>query len=117
VITVFEHWPLATQATLVTGGATINELLREELRKNLDDLLAEQTEDLPVEGRFLEGSAGQVLARESADLDLLITGSRGYGPHAAVLLGSTMHALMREGESPVLVLPRGTGLDLGLRGA
>jgi nucleotide-binding universal stress UspA family protein len=48
----------------------------------------------------------------SADLDLLVTGSRGYGPRAAVLLGSTTHALMRTATCPGLVLPRGLSLDL-----
>ena len=67
-----------------------------------------------MEGRFLEGAAGELLAKESAELDLMVTGSRGYGPHAAVLLGSVTHTLMREAQCPVLVLPRGIGLDLRL---
>jgi nucleotide-binding universal stress UspA family protein len=112
VITVFEHRVLAAQATIVSGGTSVNDLVRAELRNAHDALLSEQPEDLAVEGRFLEGSAGVVLATESADLDLLVSGSRGYGPHAAVLVGSTTHTLMREAECPVLVLPRGTGLSL-----
>ena len=34
-------------------------------------------------------------------------GSRGYGPHRAVLLGSVSGRLVRESASPVLVVPRG----------
>jgi len=66
-----------------------------------------------VEGRFLDGPAELVLRDQSSDLDLLVAGSRGYGPQAAVLLGSTTAPLMHEAASPVLLTPRGTRLDLG----
>jgi hypothetical protein len=58
------------------------------------------------------GRLGSLGGAWSADLDLLVTGSRGYGPRAAVLLGSTTHALMRTATCPGLVLPRGLSLDL-----
>jgi nucleotide-binding universal stress UspA family protein len=112
VIGVFERLTFGAVATGRTGGASVNELLRAELRKALDDVLAEQPEGLAVEGRFLEGSAGEALAEESADLDLLVVGSRGYGPRSAVLLGGTTHALVRNSACPGLVLPRATRLDL-----
>ena len=59
------------------------------------------------EGRFLEGSAAEVLAGESTELDLLVTGSRRYGPRTAVLLGGTTHSLMRSAACPGLIVPRG----------
>jgi hypothetical protein len=37
----------------------------------------------------------------------MVTGSRGYGPHRAVLLGSVSGRLVREAECPVIVVPRG----------
>jgi nucleotide-binding universal stress UspA family protein len=112
VITVFERLTFGAVAVGRTGGRSVNELLRAERRSILDEVLAEQSKQVAVEGRFLEGSASEVLAAESADLDLLVTGSRGYGPRAAVLLGGTTHALMRAAASPGLVLPRGISLDL-----
>jgi nucleotide-binding universal stress UspA family protein len=63
--------------------------------------------------RFLEGTPGEALAEESSELDLLVTGSRGYGPRAAVLLGTTTHSLMRTAACPGLIAPREIGLDLG----
>jgi nucleotide-binding universal stress UspA family protein len=112
VISVFERVAFGAIATGRTGGASVNELLRAELRSALDDALAQPPQEDAIEGRFLEGSPSAVLAAESADLDLLVTGSRGYGPRAAVLLGSTTHALMRTATCPGLVLPRGVSLDL-----
>jgi nucleotide-binding universal stress UspA family protein len=41
----------------------------------------------------------------SADPDLLLAGSRGYGSLRAVLLGSVCGELIRPAESPVVVVP------------
>jgi nucleotide-binding universal stress UspA family protein len=41
------------------------------------------------------------------DTDLLVCGSRSYGPVRRVLLGSVSAALVRQASVPVLVVPRG----------
>jgi nucleotide-binding universal stress UspA family protein len=112
VISVFERLSFGAVATGRTGGKSVNEIRRAQLRDALDEASADQDEGLVVEGRFLEGSASKALGAESGDLDLLVTGSRGYGPRAAVLLGGTTHALMRTAACPGLVLPRETGFHL-----
>jgi hypothetical protein len=56
----------------------------------------------------LSGRPGSELATQSRDVDLMIVGSRGYGPMAAVMLGGTTHALIRDAACPVVVLPHGT---------
>jgi nucleotide-binding universal stress UspA family protein len=111
VISVLERLTFGTVATGRTGGASINERLRAEQREALAEVVAEHPEE-EIEARVLEGSPGDVLAEESAGLDVLVTGSRGYGPRAAVLLGTTTHTLMRKAACPGLVLPRGTSLEL-----
>jgi nucleotide-binding universal stress UspA family protein len=64
----------------------------------------------------LTGDAGSQLAEVSGDFDLMVTGSRAYGPLRRTLLGSTTRKLIRASACPVLVLPRGLGVDpLGLR--
>jgi nucleotide-binding universal stress UspA family protein len=94
-------------ATGRTGGASVNSLLRAELRNAFDEALADLS-DLPaIDGRFLEGITAELLGDETAELDLIVTGSRRYGPWAAVLLGGTTHALMRRAACPGLVVPRG----------
>ncbi|HEY7622644.1 MAG TPA: universal stress protein [Solirubrobacteraceae bacterium] len=47
------------------------------------------------------------LARRSSQLDLLVIGSRGYGPLRRLMLGSTSVQLVRSASCPVIVLPRG----------
>lgn len=48
----------------------------------------------------------RLLADAAADADLLVVGSRGYGPLRRVLLGSTSAGLVRSARCPVLVYPR-----------
>lgn len=52
------------------------------------------------------GAAEEVLTTRSADVDLLVLGSRGYGPLRSVLLGSVSTHLVRHSACPLLVLPR-----------
>lgn len=79
------------------------------------ELLAEATElipgDVPHDARLLVGSAGQKLAEASREFDLLVAGSRAYGPVRRTLLGSTTRKLSAHCECPLLVLPRGAGED------
>jgi nucleotide-binding universal stress UspA family protein len=53
------------------------------------------------------GDPAAVLAEASADrLDLLVLGSRDYGPVRSVLLGGVGHAVLRAAACPVIVVPR-----------
>lgn len=113
LISVFQPVAFGAVATRVTGGASVNSLLRAELRNAFDEALADLS-DLPaIDGRFLEGTTIELLADETAELDLIVTGSRRYGPWAAVLLGGTTHALMRKAACPALVVPRGAAGTTG----
>lgn len=49
----------------------------------------------------------QELLRLSAEVDLLVLGSRGYGPVSRLLAGTTSDAVVRDAACPILVLPRG----------
>lgn len=59
-----------------------------------------------VDGRAVYGLAGEELAAFGEDLDLLVVGSRGYGPVRRLVLGSTSSYLQRHARCPLLVLPR-----------
>lgn len=75
----------------------------EELQRAIDGLAP----GTRTETALVQGDAARVLTAESARLDLLFVGSRGYGPHRAVLAGSVVQRLLRNAECPVVVLPRG----------
>lgn len=68
--------------------------------------------DITAEPVVAIGEAAHELVEESAHADLMVVGSRGYGPHRAVLLGSVSGRLVREAACPVLVLPRGVEAPL-----
>ncbi|MGH2973909.1 MAG: universal stress protein [Solirubrobacterales bacterium] len=53
------------------------------------------------------GPPAEVLVEHSQQLDLLVLGSRGYGPVKSVLLGSVSSHVLRNAQCPVLVAPRG----------
>jgi nucleotide-binding universal stress UspA family protein len=61
-----------------------------------------------VEGDAVYGLTGEELAAFSAEVDLLVIGSRGYGPLRRLMLGSTSVNLQRRARGPLLILPRGT---------
>jgi nucleotide-binding universal stress UspA family protein len=68
---------------------------------------SERMSELPgVEGRAVYGLPGEELAAFGEQLDLLIVGSRGYGPVRRLVLGSTSNFLQRHARCPLLVLPR-----------
>ncbi len=71
------------------------------------DAVASLGDDVPVEvDAFLEDPA-DTLIRVSENLDLLVCGSRGYGPLRAVVLGGVSRRVAAEAHCPVIVLPRG----------
>lgn len=74
--------------------------------------MVEQTQGLldameDVDGVAVYGGPREELIRLSAVGDLLILGSRGYGPLGSVLHGSVSSYVERHAECPLLVVPRG----------
>lgn len=78
--------------------------------ESIDALLAETNGQLAelagVEGRAAYGVVGEELAAFTDELDLLVVGSRGYGPWQRLVLGSTSNHLQRHARCSLLVLPR-----------
>lgn len=56
---------------------------------------------------LLQGDPAPALGEAGRDLDLLVLGSRGYGPFGRVLLGGVSLALVRMAPCPLLIVPRG----------
>ena len=87
-----------------------------ELRVQAEDALRRATDalggDVAVEADAFVEDPADVLVRVSEHLDLLVCGSRGYGPLRAVLLGGVSRRLTAEAQCPVIVLPRGVKASL-----
>jgi nucleotide-binding universal stress UspA family protein len=59
-----------------------------------------------VEGRAAYGLTGEELAAFGDEVDILVVGSRGYGPVRRLVIGSTSDYLERHARCSLLVLPR-----------
>lgn len=75
--------------------------------KVIDEGLRAVDNSLAAETVRLEGDPARKLASECAEgVDLLVVGSRGYGPLARVLLGSVSRKVAQDAPCPVLVVRR-----------
>ena len=97
---------LRTPTTIAYGYEKYVDAVRELAAVELREAGHEVAGAADVDLVRLEGEPAQELAKASADVDLLVTGSRGYGPFRRVLLGSVSSRLVREAQSPLLLLPR-----------
>jgi nucleotide-binding universal stress UspA family protein len=88
------------------GTMAVNEVLGSELQSAMEALVKDLESDLAVESRLLRGDAPEALAAQSEELDLLVLGSRGYGPVKSVLLGSVSSQVIKDAGCPVLIVPR-----------
>ncbi|HWK26758.1 MAG TPA: universal stress protein [Solirubrobacter sp.] len=81
--------------------ATVREDARDAQARMADTLT------VPVSCELLEGEAIDALAAlDEREVDLLVCGSRGYGPLRRVLLGGVLRHLIRRAACPVVVVPR-----------
>jgi len=61
-----------------------------------------------VTGTVVFGLAGEELASFGENVDVLVVGSRSYGPLRRLVVGSTSEYLERKARCSLLVLPRGS---------
>ena len=78
-----------------------------ELRQMLRDEAGEG-----VETELRLGDAAEQLLDVSTETDLLVLGSRGYGPVRRVLLGSVSGRIVRDAPCPVIVVPRSAAVEV-----
>jgi nucleotide-binding universal stress UspA family protein len=111
---------LAVHSPIAFGGVSTapalayrsaNDALRAALDEQLSEAVAALGDDSDASGRLLVGDAAGELTEASAELDLLVLGSRGYGPIRTVLLSSVSRTLVRSATCPVVVLPRSAGSE------
>jgi len=99
---------VAAPAAVVPGAAGYTPTIQPQAGAIVTRAVKSVGEDLAATGRALSGvPAGAIVeACEEAGADLLVAGSRGYGPVRRVLLGSVSTQLVHRGPCPVLVVPR-----------
>jgi nucleotide-binding universal stress UspA family protein len=79
---------------------------RDDLRAQLDVALGTFPPEVTVDTALIDGDPAAVLDAQSLDLDLLVIGSRSYGPLRRVLLGDVATKVVSLAACPVIVTPR-----------
>ena len=99
---------VAAPPTVIPGAAGYTPAIPPEVGPIVTRAVKSVDERLAATGRALAGQPGRALADacEEAGADLVVAGSRGYGPLARVFLGSVSTQLMHKAPCPVLVVPR-----------
>ena len=105
--------PTSFGASINAGFPDLRESVLQELGQELGNAVASLPDSIHAEARMLDGEPAEALAEAAGDgVDLLVSGSRGYGPVGRVLLGSVSSRLMRLAPCPVLMLARGIELTV-----
>lgn len=113
ILEVLDTLVMGTPALISGPGYVMPPMVIEDrARKRLAKVVAELPDDVLTEAEVLIGIPEHELAEHSKDADLMVVGSRGYGPYRAVLLGSVSGRLVRDAACPVLVVPRGIEASL-----
>jgi nucleotide-binding universal stress UspA family protein len=99
------------------GGSFPRESTNQALRDELERRQLEAITGRRAHAVVLTGNPARELARVSEGTDILVMGSRGYGPVRATLLGSVSHSVIRHASCPVIVCPRGAADEEDSRSA
>jgi nucleotide-binding universal stress UspA family protein len=102
-------------APALMGGPSVIEMrqdIERHVQESLDAVVAGLPEDIKAETVRLAGDPAEQLAERSAGVDLMVVGSRGYGPLHSVLVGGVSGRLMRSAQCPTIVVPRGVESSL-----
>jgi nucleotide-binding universal stress UspA family protein len=86
--------------------------LERDVRRSVQAAIAKLRSEctgVAIEEVLETGDPAAVLARHGLDLDLIVIGSRGYGPIGRTLLGGVSSEVMRTAPCPVIAVPRGAG--------
>jgi nucleotide-binding universal stress UspA family protein len=86
-------------------------LLGDTMNEMLMDAQGRMSTLPDVDGSAVYGLTGEELAAFSEEVDLLVVGSRSYGPVKRLVLGSTSNYLERHARCSLLVLPRPQASD------
>jgi nucleotide-binding universal stress UspA family protein len=101
----------------VPGAPTLTleaeRLARTRAQAACDEAIAALPDGVQASSQVVNGPAGHMIAEAARDADLLVAGSRAYGPVRSVLLGSTSGYLADHAACSVLVVPRAPAAAAG----
>jgi nucleotide-binding universal stress UspA family protein len=109
---VYSETEAGTEVRSSVSADDLEGELRARTESTLQDVTAGLGADVTLEIDAFVDDPADVLIRVSENLDLLVCGSRGYGPLRAVLLGGVSRRLAADAQCPLIVLARGAESSL-----
>ena len=103
------HLPSPAHPMFAATGTSYEGWCRDQQReaeRTAREAVAAVAAGVPTEIVVADGGPAEQLANASRQLDLLVVGSRRYGPVRRVLLGSVSSALIERVHCPMLIVPR-----------
>jgi nucleotide-binding universal stress UspA family protein len=85
-----------------------HEHARRAAERSLDAALQSLPASVNANGEVTLNHPVAALVELSRNVDMIVCGSRGYGPIRSVLLGAVTHWLVRQAHCPIVIVPRGT---------
>ena len=102
---------LASYAYAAANYAEVERELYEQTEAALQAATAELGKEVQVSPETIQGQPADVLIERSGELDILLLGSRAYGPLRYALTGGVSARVMREAHCPVVTMPRGVARE------
>jgi nucleotide-binding universal stress UspA family protein len=102
--------------TTTSASGTLDQL-ETRARRAVGRVLEALGGELVVEVDARVGKAPEVLVERSAETDLIVLGSRGYGPSRTMLLGSASADVVPRAQCPVMILAAGPRTGVVTRGS
>lgn len=101
-------YTVSSPPAMVPGPSGYTPAIPPEAGRIVTETVKHVNERIAATGRALSGVPGPAIVKacEETDADLLVAGSRHYGPVMRVLLGSVSTQLAYKAPCPVLVVPR-----------
>jgi nucleotide-binding universal stress UspA family protein len=107
LLTVSQFVPVAMYPGVATYPTdAVMRDLHDEAESKMQEALDRVSDAVPSEGRVLDGPITTSLVEAAEGMDLLVAGSRGYGPVGSLLMGSVSRSLTHNASCPVVVVPR-----------
>ena len=106
VLNVWEHTLLPPAGSVSVSERYVpdpSQRTAEDLREEITGVLGEAP-PIVVQPRVKQGSPAKVLIEESADVDLLVVGTRGHGGFRGLVLGSVSQHVAAYARCPVTVV-------------
>jgi nucleotide-binding universal stress UspA family protein len=102
------------EVVTTTSASGTLQSLEDRARRAVGHAVETIGSELEVTVRARVGNAAEELVSRSSDLDLIVLGSRGYGPPRTMQFGSVSSQVVPEAQCPVMILAAESRIEPGI---